>query len=85
MMQKDDPSLTGNDRFEGYCWDLLHEISLIVNFNYTIKLVGDSKYGSKEDNGEWTGMVRELMDRVSLYTQYTFVVDIKSLHDFTNA
>ena len=65
MMRKKDATLTGNDRFEGYCVDLLREISLILQFNYTIKLVDDGKYGSPEGpKNEWTGMVRELMDRV---------------------
>ena len=38
---------------------------LILQFNYTIHLVADSKYGAIEDKtNEWTGMVRELIDRV---------------------
>ena len=26
--------------------------------------MSDDQYGSQNDEGEWTGMVRELMDRV---------------------
>ena len=64
IMQKEDKSLKGNDRFEGYCVDLLLEISKILNFTYEIHLVGDGEYGAAqgENNDEWTGMVRELMD-----------------------
>ena len=68
MMLRDDPtgSLTGNDRYQGFCIDMLAEISHILNFDYTIRLVADKKYGSPDGpKGEWTGMVRELMDRVS--------------------
>ncbi len=76
-MKKKDPSLKGNDRFEGYCVDLLREISVIVNFNYTIKLVGDGSYGAPTGpNGEWTGMVKELIDRVSI-KQVIHMVDVK--------
>ena len=67
MMMKKDPDgkRRGNDRFEGYCVDLLAEIAKLLHFNYSIKLVDDGKYGAPEGaSGEWTGMVRELMDRV---------------------
>ena len=68
MMEIKDPNLVGNARFKGYCVDLLYEISQILQFNYTIKKVDDGKYGAPEGpNGEWSGMVRELMDRVSLW------------------
>lgn len=69
MMRKEDPHkmLRGNDRYEGYCVDLLREIAAILHFNYTIKEVADGKYGSREGDNEWTGMVRELMDHVSLH------------------
>lgn len=53
-----------NDRFEGYCVDLLSEIAKILHFNYSIHLVGDGKYGAIEGT-EWTGMIRELMDKAS--------------------
>ena len=68
MMSRDDPNgeLKGNDRFEGYCVDLLHEISKQLHFNYTIHLVADNKYGSPGDDEQWSGMVRELMDNVSI-------------------
>ena len=57
-------SLDPNDRFEGYCVDLLTEISKVLHFNYSIRLVADGKYGSMEGE-EWTGMIRELMDKAS--------------------
>ena len=58
----------GNDRFEGYCVDMLEIIAQHLGFNYTIKLVDDGQYGAPEgDNGEWTGMPRELMDKVHLH------------------
>ena len=66
MKKKSDHGLAGNDQFEGFCVDLLKEIAEIVGFRYTFGLVEDGKYGSNEKDG-WTGMVRELMDKVREY------------------
>lgn len=46
-MRKDSAEkLTGNNQFEGYAIDLVHEISKILGFNYTFRLVPDGRYGS---------------------------------------
>jgi len=56
---------SGNDRFKGFCIDLLEEIAKVLKFDYVIKLVEDDKYGAPVGpNGEWNGMVRELIDKV---------------------
>ncbi|XP_026643007.1 glutamate receptor ionotropic, kainate 1 isoform X6 [Microtus ochrogaster] len=62
MYRKSDKPLYGNDRFEGYCLDLLKELSNILGFLYDVKLVPDGKYGAQNDKGEWNGMVKELID-----------------------
>ncbi|KAA8586899.1 hypothetical protein FQN60_000735 [Etheostoma spectabile] len=62
MQRKSDKELIGNDRFEGYCLDLLKELSNILGFTYEVRLVSDGKYGAQNDKGEWNGMVRELID-----------------------
>ncbi|XP_073473204.1 glutamate receptor ionotropic, kainate 1 isoform X5 [Aquarana catesbeiana] len=62
MYRKSDKPLYGNDRFEGYCLDLLKELSTILGFIYEVRLVVDGKYGAQNDKGEWNGMVRELID-----------------------
>lgn len=67
MFRKSDKPLYGNERFEGYCMDLLKELSNILGFSYDVHLVEDGKYGSQDETtGQWNGMVRELMDHVSL-------------------
>ena len=49
----------GNDRFEGFCVDLLEQIADLVGFNYVIELVGDENYGALNlSTGEWNGLVR---------------------------
>ncbi|KAF2364828.1 Ionotropic glutamate receptor L-glutamate and glycine-binding domain [Trinorchestia longiramus] len=63
MLKEASESLTGNDRFEGFCVDLIHEISRDLGFNYSFQLVDDGKYGNKDqETGEWNGMVRDLLD-----------------------
>ncbi|XP_073703977.1 glutamate receptor ionotropic, kainate 2 [Garra rufa] len=63
MFKKSDKPLYGNDRFEGYCIDLLRELAAILGFTYEVRLVEDGKYGAQEEStGQWNGMVRELMD-----------------------
>lgn len=52
-----------NDRYEGYCIELLEKISKIIGFNYTIKLVEDGLYGTQNADGTWNGIVQELIDK----------------------
>ena len=67
MLKKSESPLQKNERYEGFCVDLLKEMSDIIGFKYEIYLVPDGKYGapSKKD-GKWNGMVHELIDRVSI-------------------
>lgn len=65
MLKGNHQELDGNDRYEGFCVDMLKELADILRFNYKIHLVGDGVYGVPEANGTWTGMVGELIARVS--------------------
>lgn len=65
MFKKSDTPLFGKDRFEGFCIDLLKKISEILGFEYDIRLVEDSRYGSQDEKGQWNGLVKELIDHVS--------------------
>lgn len=49
MLKKDalEKNLTGNDRFEGYCVDLVEKLSQVVNFTYELRSVKDGKFGVK--------------------------------------
>lgn len=55
----------GNDQYEGYAVDLIHELSRIVGFKYRFKEVDDGKYGVSETlpNGteRWNGMIGEII------------------------
>ena len=67
MMEKtsDQQLLVGNARYEGFCVDMLNEIANIVGFRYSIELVPDGKYGAPDKEGNWNGMVRQLIDKLS--------------------
>ncbi|XP_072012045.1 probable glutamate receptor [Engystomops pustulosus] len=52
---------TDSGELEGYCVDLLSELAQALEFNYTIHVVKDGHYGSKDQNGVWNGMVGEII------------------------
>lgn len=65
MRKSNYQDLHGNDQYEGFCVDMLRELADILKFSFKIKLVDDGLYGAPEPNGSWTGMVGELINRVS--------------------
>lgn len=67
MLRQNHQELEGNDRYEGFCVDMLKELADILKFKYRIRLVGDGVYGVPGANGTWTGMVGELISRVCKY------------------
>jgi len=67
-IRKDPPGgkpLEGNDKYEGYVADLASEVAQRVGIDYIIQPVKDAKYGSKDDDGTWNGMIGELIRGVS--------------------
>ncbi|KAL3195471.1 hypothetical protein MRX96_054026 [Rhipicephalus microplus] len=56
--------MVGNDRFEGFCVDLLREMSRLLGFHYQFRPVRNGAYGIRDSHGHWNGMVRELLDMV---------------------
>ena len=65
-LKKDWLTLTGNEKYEGFCIDILKELAEIYNFNYTIYNVPDNKYGLPNEKGEWNGLVKELIVGVKI-------------------
>ncbi|KAG8194662.1 hypothetical protein JTE90_003132 [Oedothorax gibbosus] len=61
MLKNSSKGLQGNDRFEGFCVDLIVELSKILHFDYEIRLVKDKEYGKRKANGRWSGMIGEVM------------------------
>jgi ABC-type amino acid transport substrate-binding protein len=48
--------------YEGYIPDLLQKISAEIDRKFTLKVVGDGKYGAKDSTGRWNGMIGEVHD-----------------------
>ena len=69
MWTRSEVPLTGTARYEGFSVDLLKRLSQMLGFKYVIVPVADGKYGKRDANGEWNGMVREVMDGVSCFMQ----------------
>jgi len=55
--------------YYGYCVDFMEHLTkaLTIPFQYELRLVGDGKYGAKEANGQWNGMIGELINKVPPY------------------
>lgn len=73
FLQEVHPSdgLVGNDRYEGFSKDLMDAIAARLKFKYTLVLVKDKSYGNIDKVTEkWNGMVREILDRVSVVHQH---------------
>lgn len=86
MWKESSKKLFGNFQFEGYSVDLIHEISRILGFNYSIQLVPDGRYGSfNRDTKEWDGMIKELLDQKAdlAIADLTITYDREQAVDFT--
>ncbi|XP_063846656.1 glutamate receptor ionotropic, kainate 2-like isoform X3 [Scylla paramamosain] len=86
MLKKSSEQLTGNERFEGFCIDIIKEIARQHGFNYTITLSPDGAYGSKHAvTGDWNGIVGELIDhRADLgIVDFTITYEREEAVDFT--
>ncbi|PVD29826.1 hypothetical protein C0Q70_09083 [Pomacea canaliculata] len=49
--------------YYGYCIELLQLIAKQLQFNYTIYESPDGKFGTMDDNGKWSGMIGELIEK----------------------
>jgi len=58
-------SKNGSEVYIGYCADLAKMIADHVGFSYVMRPVKDNKYGAKDANNVWNGIVGELVREVS--------------------
>ncbi|NP_001191669.1 glutamate receptor 8 [Aplysia californica] len=61
MLKRDHMLKRGNAKYEGFAVDLIREVAQMLEFDYEIYLVNDGKFGNKMPNGEWNGMIGELL------------------------
>lgn len=58
--------MSKGNQLEGFCMDLLSEVAKKVGFKYKVQLVKDKSYGRQDENGNWNGMIGEVVRGVSL-------------------
>lgn len=82
MLRQSSVALKKNDRFEGFGIELIHELSLMLGFNYTFELQLDNAYGSlNKQTGKWNGMIKELLDEVTCALDFLCVCRaVRSVH-----
>ncbi|ESO98322.1 hypothetical protein LOTGIDRAFT_114647 [Lottia gigantea] len=49
--------------YDGYCIELLKRISYLLDFDYILYDSPDGMYGSMDDDGNWNGAIKELIDK----------------------
>ncbi|XP_053545841.1 glutamate receptor U1-like [Bombina bombina] len=55
-------AIRNNTGLEGFCIDLIAELSKKVGFNFTVSVVKDSRYGARDQTGKWNGMIGEIIN-----------------------
>ncbi|XP_003706416.2 glutamate receptor ionotropic, kainate 2 isoform X2 [Megachile rotundata] len=73
-------------RYEGFCIDLIEEISKLLKFKYEFELVPDGNYGSYvKETKQWNGLIRRLLDRDAdlAICDLTITYERESAVDFT--
>ena len=86
MLKKNHFELDENNQFEGFCIDLLEELSRDLGFTYNIHVVRDNKYGNDVyGNGTWDGMIGEILTGEAEMAVAPFTVNFRRAEvvDFT--
>ena len=65
MMKEKAASLTGNDRFEGYLADILRLVAASLRIDYEICLSTDGNHGEQNADGQWNGIIGQVVRGVS--------------------
>uniref|UniRef100_UPI0037E9630B probable glutamate receptor isoform X2 n=1 Tax=Semicossyphus pulcher TaxID=241346 RepID=UPI0037E9630B len=59
---KEDPyTMSKGSELEGYCIDMISELSKKLGFTYKVHLVKDNRYGLMDASGKWNGMIGEVI------------------------
>ena len=71
MYAKDHEKKKGNAKFQGFLIEMIEAIAMKfreeeIPFNYELYEVPDKNFGSKNEKGEWNGMINQLIQGVSL-------------------
>lgn len=59
-------------KYQGYSIDVLDALSNYLGFKYEIYIAPDHKYGSLQPDGQWNGLIGELVSKVRR-KQFTYI------------
>lgn len=62
VIVSNDDDEDGTPEFSGFCVDLLQELSTMLGFKYELHVSYDGAYGVLKEDGQWSGMIGELID-----------------------
>ena len=54
----------GKVKYTGYCIELIEELQKLMQLKYELYEAPDGQYGRMDENTEWNGLVKELVDKV---------------------
>ncbi|XP_064072284.1 glutamate receptor ionotropic, kainate 2-like [Vanessa tameamea] len=87
MKKQSSDRLFGNDRYEGFCIELIDRLSKLLHFNYTFVEQMNGAYGVRnKTTNQWNGMMRRLMDDPDIQfavTDLTITAEREEAVDFT--
>ena len=63
-LKKNQTNLKGNDRYQGFGFDMIKVLAERLMFKYQIVISKETSYGAPI-GGEWKGLVGELINQVS--------------------
>ena len=55
----------GKEVYKGLCVDLINMLSERMGFSYNISDVEDGRVGGQDEDGNWMGLIGDLVNRVS--------------------
>ncbi|CAG9764246.1 unnamed protein product [Ceutorhynchus assimilis] len=79
--------LTGNDRYEGFCIDVIQELSKLLGYNYTFLVQHDGKNGNfNRSTNRWDGVIGQIIDENAdlAITDLTITSERENAVDFTS-
>ena len=54
-----------NRKYQGLCIDMMDKLSEVMGFNYRLSLVEDGRFGGQDEDGNWLGLIGDMVNRVS--------------------
>ena len=67
----------GSIKWSGLTFDILDELARDLNFSYVVSEPPDGQYGVEEEDGNWTGMIRQVQKREVDFAAAAFSVTIQ--------